>query len=228
MIDLIVKNININTIQNILTNNQFYEESLDKNMLKDIILYPDSTAVYIYLKYFKGFTNSKITSTDLQNDILHELNNRSKSIFLFGDKDSVLLKIVKAINIIYPNITVNGVHNGYIYDNKDVIIKINKSNSDVLLVGLGAGRQEKWILENRHSINTKVVMNVGGWFRYLSGEKTRAPLFIRKINLEWLFKLIVEFPRVWRRYFWGIPKFYYRVLTKKIILDYKCNENSIL
>ncbi|KAF0140545.1 MAG: WecB/TagA/CpsF family glycosyl transferase [Stygiobacter sp.] len=237
MIDLIVKNINVTTIQSILTSNQhyakpiqyldfnvanyFYEKSMDKYMLKDLILYPDSTAVYIYLKLFKGLTNSKIKSTDLQNDMLHELNIKAKSIFLFGGIDSVLQKTVKEINVMYPSITVNGVHNGYNYDNKDMVIKINESNSDVLFVGLGAGRQEKWILENRHSLNTKVVISVGGWFEYLSKSKKRAPFFLRNLNLEWLFKLIIEFPRVWKRYLIGIPKFYYRVLTKKINLYYE-------
>ena len=62
-------------------------------------------------------------------------------------------------------------------------------------------------------------MSVGGWFQYLAGNKKRAPLIFRKIHLEWLHKLFYEFPRVWKRYLIGIPQFYFRVFTKKIIIN---------
>jgi N-acetylglucosaminyldiphosphoundecaprenol N-acetyl-beta-D-mannosaminyltransferase len=92
---------------------------------------------------------------------------------------------------------------------------------DILFVGLGVGRQENWIIENFTKLNVPLIMSVGGWFRYLAGTRKRAPKFLRLLHLEWLYKLLTEFNRVWKRYLIGVPLFFYRVLTKKILIELK-------
>ncbi|PIQ09108.1 MAG: hypothetical protein COW71_08250 [Ignavibacteriales bacterium CG18_big_fil_WC_8_21_14_2_50_31_20] len=199
--------------------NHLYEGTYDENKLNNLVLYPDSSAVHIYMNYFLKNKIKKTISTDLQNSLLNEINENGNSIFLLGDSNFILKKTIKNINNKYTNINIKGFSNGYNFITNEVITKINELNIDVLFVGLGVGQQEKWLLENYKKLNVKIVMNVGGWFQYLSENKKRAPLFIRKIHLEWLHKLIIEFPRVWKRYIVGIPKFYIRVITKKIELN---------
>ncbi|PID57655.1 MAG: hypothetical protein CR986_08715 [Ignavibacteriae bacterium] len=199
--------------------NYLYENKIE--IPKGIQLYPDSTAVYFYLKYFLKNNCHKIVSTDLQYKMLEHLNKNSNSLFLFGDSDEILEKTKSNIAKNYPNVNIVGMKNGYQFDHQKIIKDINNFEPDILLVGLGVGRQEKWILDNYKEINCNLILAVGGWFQYLSGGKKRAPLFLRSLHLEWLYKLCHEFFRVWERYFIGIPKFFYRVFTKKIIIELK-------
>ena len=198
--------------------NYFYECNLGNNELGEFFLYPDSTAVFFCLKYFLKKNLRKIISTDLQYDLLYKLNRNGARIYLFGDSDSILKKTIENIKAKHSRIRIIGSQNGYNFQTNEVISKINKNRIDILVVGLGAGQQEKWVLENYNKLNVKVILSVGGWFQYLAKNKKRAPKFLRRMNLEWLHKLVVEFPRVWKRYLIGIPKFYYRVITKKIVI----------
>lgn len=206
--------------------NYFYSKYYNNSKLKSLLMYPDSTAIYFYIKYFLKMDFKKIISTDLQTNLLAELNKNQLSVYLFGDKESILQKITASIKIKYPQIRINGLYNGYDFNSERVVSEVNKNKTDILFVGLGVGRQEKWILENYTKLNVKVVMSVGGWFQYLSESKKRAPQLLRKLHLEWLHKFFVEFPRIWKRYLIGIPKFYYRVITKKIIIYLDTSKNT--
>ncbi len=199
--------------------NTVYENEMIFSM-DNSILYYDSTAVYICLKYIYGKKIRRSVSTDFFLELLYVLNLKKSSIFLFGDTDACLSSSAFFVEKTYKNILLQGMYNGYNYNSEEVCKMINEKNVEVLFVGLGSERQEKWIIENYRKLNVKVVISVGGWFQYLSGNKKRAPLIIRQLYLEWLYKLIMEFPRIWKRYLWGIPKFFYRVLTKKIVLQY--------
>jgi N-acetylglucosaminyldiphosphoundecaprenol N-acetyl-beta-D-mannosaminyltransferase len=175
------------------------------------ILYPDSSAVCLLTKYLKKVNIKCYISTDFQDKLFNYCLINNKRIFLFGDSEDVLYKIKDKHKAIC------GVYSGYNYSD-EVIEIINRANPDILFVGLGAGRQEKWLVNNYKYINCNLIVAVGGWFQYLAGNKKRAPLFIRRLRLEWLHKNIVEWKRVSKRYLKGIPLFYYRALTNKISL----------
>jgi len=81
--------------------------------------------------------------------------------------------------------------------------------------------EQKWIIENFKNLNVQLILSVGGWFQYLAGNKKRAPKVLRNLHLEWVHKLIIEYDRVWKRYLLGAPKFFYRVITRKIVLELK-------
>ena len=184
-----------------------------------ITLYPDSTAVYLLCRFYYGNKFKKIISTELQNEILKEAADRRLNVFFFGDSDEIISKIKKSLSSTEgKNICLAGSNNGYNFDSEEVIQKINESGVNILFLGLGASRQEEWILENYERINADIIIAVGGWFQYLAGAKKRAPKFIRSLHMEWIYKLVSEFPRVWKRYFLGVPAFFYRIVTKKIIL----------
>ncbi|MBK8945847.1 MAG: WecB/TagA/CpsF family glycosyltransferase [Ignavibacteriae bacterium] len=199
--------------------NYFYEKNIDMNYLNNLFLYPDSAALYFYIKLFVNRKFKKIISTDFQENILKEINKKNVNVYLFGDKESILYNAIKSIKKKYFNINIVGFCNGYNFSSSELINEINDLNVDLLFVGLGVGRQEKWILENYKELKVKIVISVGGWFQYLAENKKRAPRLIRKLNLEWLHKLIFEFPRVWKRYLIGVPLFYFRIITKKIVIN---------
>jgi len=196
--------------------NYLYESQM--NLPDAVNLYPDSTCVFFILNFFQGLKLRKIVSTDLLEKILDDAVRGKKKIYFFGGKPGTIELLSILLQDRYPDICIAGISEGYRFNSKDVIDTVNKSEADILFVGLGAGRQEKWILEHCNKINAKIIMSVGGWFSFLSGEKKRAPKFMQKIHFEWFYRLTTEFPTVWKRYIFGVPKFIYRVLSGKIIL----------
>ncbi len=81
----------------------------------------------------------------------------------------------------------------------DTVAKINACNPDILFVAFGMGKQEKWIHENLSKMpSVKIAMGVGGSFDYISGKAKRAPLFLRKVGLEWMYRLFKQSSRIWR------------------------------
>lgn len=112
-------------------------------------------------------------------------------------------------------------HHGYFEmhgpENKAVIDKINDSGAAVLLVGMGMPRQEAWIHANRqHLSHVKVIISVGALFNFVSGHMPRGPKWMTDNGLEWLFRLICEPGRLWRRYLLGNPKFILHVVAQKL------------
>jgi len=93
-----------------------------------------------------------------------------------------------------------------------------------LLVGLGAGRQENWLINNYTYLPSIIILSVGGYFQFLSKVKKRAPLYFRRINLEWLYRVITEFNSVWKKYSIFVIKFIYRILTNKINFTFSTDD----
>ena len=156
---------------------------------KDIVLYPDSTAVYLVIKYLYRKNIKKMVSTDIQYQMLDVANQNSLKIFFFGDYEDVLNKLRVNLKRKYENIIIVGTQNGYNFDESQVLDRINSLKPDILFVGLGVGGQEEWICKNYQKINAKLAISVGGWFQYLAHKKKRSPKLIRVIHFEWLHKL---------------------------------------
>jgi exopolysaccharide biosynthesis WecB/TagA/CpsF family protein len=193
----------------------------------NIILYPDSTFIHLILRFFLKIKIKKIVSTDIQDQILEICNQEKLKLFLFGDKEEVLKKVIENFKIEYPHIHIAGFANGYKYNNKDILKAINRSKPDLVLVALGAGRQERWIIENIDYIYPSIIiLSVGGYFRFKSGVKKRAPDIWRKLNTEWLYRLLTEFRTVGKRYSFGGIKFLFNIITRKINLIYIENDSA--
>ena len=93
---------------------------------------------------------------------------------------------------------------------------INASGADILWVGLGLPKQEQWIYEHRNSLNVPVAIGGGAAFRFLSGRSKRAPAWIGENGFEWLWRLILEPRRVWRRILIDAPYFFYCLVMRGI------------
>ena len=132
-------------------------------------------------------------------------------LFLFGDTDSTL-ELVKYSN---KNLRIVGVYNGFVYSNNDLIEQINSKSPDILIVGLGCPKQERWISENKTKVNVKILLAVGDGIKVFAGTKIRGHLLFRKLGLEWFVRLINHPLLYWMRYIIGIPLFIFRVLKYK-------------
>jgi N-acetylglucosaminyldiphosphoundecaprenol N-acetyl-beta-D-mannosaminyltransferase len=101
-------------------------------------------------------------------------------------------------------------------ENTMVLEEINHSEPDVVWVGMGTNIQERWMAENRDLMNAPVLVGVGAAFDFHSNKIPQAPAAMQRVGLEWLFRLIQEPRRLWRRYLVGNPLFLAKVVSQKV------------
>ncbi len=120
--------------------------------------------------------------------------NKKYRIYVLGGKQEVLDRFN------FPDVII-GKQNGYFKDSDEqkIIMDIQDKKPQVLLVGLGAGKQERWIAKYKKILKVPIIVGIGGAVDVLSGSKPRAPAIIRKLKLEWLFRLYKEPKRIFRQ-----------------------------
>ncbi len=175
----------------------------------------------------------KISGSDFMIDICKMAEEKRKTVYLLGSgDDDVIKKSVDNLEKRFPELKVVGHNKGlkisystldsqmiqYNRDENDKLVdEIIMSGPDILFVGMGHGKQEKWIRENLKDMpSVRIAMGVGGAFDFLSGKVKRAPMVMRKLGLEWFWRLIMEpwrIRRIWRA-------------TGKFIYLYASNRNS--
>jgi exopolysaccharide biosynthesis WecB/TagA/CpsF family protein len=139
-------------------------------------------------------------------------------IFLLGSRSGICQVAAKKLESLAPGIVISGYYHGYFPDEQttEIVNQINETRADILLVAMGNPKQELWIASNLHRLNVPVCIGVGALFDYLSGRVTRAPRWMLKTKMEWVFRLLVEPKRLWKRYLTGNPKFVIRVYQEYI------------
>ena len=153
------------------------------------------------LKLF-GYKHNRITGTDLVAEIF---SDSEFSVYILGGNEGNIKQIKKK----YSNLNIKGYFDGKVLvdDNHDLAHQINALEPDILLVALGAPKQEKWIAQNLQYLqNVKIAIGIGGAIDYLSGSVSRAPVFIRTMGLEWLYRLIKQ-PERYKRIFKAVVVF---------------------
>ncbi|MCX7834433.1 MAG: WecB/TagA/CpsF family glycosyltransferase [Ignavibacteria bacterium] len=198
-------------------------KNLDKILEEFDYIYPDGYGIYLASKILYGKDGIKeyITGTDLYFKLFSELNIRNKKIFIYGGDILSENLMRKKLKEVYPNIILTGYYNRNQKCNDELIEEMNNSLSDILFVGLGTPNQEEFIIRNRDRIDIPVMICVGSGIDFLSGYLKRAPLFMRKLRLEWLFRIFIEPKRLFFRYFFGIPLFIFKIIIQKFKLFLK-------
>lgn len=160
---------------------------------------------------------SNISGTDLIPRLLCHADLRGIKVFLLGHQPNKMHRVANYFTQEFPSLVLVGCQHGFFLpdDNQMVIDQINKSGADLLLIGMGSPRQEKWLLCNSGQLQPKLQITVGGLFQYWDGTLTRAPWVARKLGLEWLCILYQQHHK-WRRYLIGSPLFLLRVINRKL------------
>ncbi len=144
----------------------------------------------------------RVNGTDLMYRLLERANERGYRIFFFGAKEEVLQRVVDKVRTEYPGVKIAGYHHGY-YSNEEessIVRKIRSSQADILFIAFGTPKKELWVKRYLSAMGVPVVHGVGGSFDVLAGVIPRAPLWRQRNGLEWLFRLLREPRRMWRRY----------------------------
>ena len=143
------------------------------------------------------------------------------SIYLLGGGPGMAAQSSENLMRAFPGIKIVGTRHGYFSigeQSQDVIHAINQSGASILLVGMGQPQQEEWIIANQRQLNTSVIVGVGGYFDKVSQMANAYPKWVYKYRLFWLYRLVKEPKRLWKRYTIGIMVFGLRVLRVKLAL----------
>ena len=134
-----------------------------------------------------------------------------------GAKQEVLEQTVKVIQRKYEGIHIAGYHNGYFQTDEwgDIAQEVENSSADIVFVGISSPLKEYLVEYLLQKCGKGVFMGVGGSFDVISGKIPRAPLWMQKMGLEWLFRVKQEPKRLWKRYLVGNIKFIYYVYREK-------------
>lgn len=146
--------------------------------------------------------NGRVTGIDLMNRVLGLCERRGLKPYLLGAKQHVLEAAAYRIRLKYPNLSVAGTRDGYFNKSNEaqIVDAINDSNADCVFVGLPTPMKEGFISRNRTRLNAHFVMGVGGSIDVLAGHVRRAPDWMQDYGLEWLFRILQEPRRMWKRY----------------------------
>lgn len=189
------------------------------NKIKMIV--PDGQPIVWALNSFYNLgLKFKIPGPTLTLEVLKLANEEHLNVFLFGSTQDTLQKFQSHISREYPNINVVGVHEDRFRDATEEedtadVLRINDSKAHIVLVGRGCPRQEHWVSDHVGKVNA-AMLAVGAAFDYHAGKLTRAPHWIQKAGLEWLFRLVQEPGRLWRRYLFTNLQFVKLCIQTKI------------
>jgi N-acetylglucosaminyldiphosphoundecaprenol N-acetyl-beta-D-mannosaminyltransferase len=153
----------------------------------------------------------RVAGVDLSLALAEQAARNGWRLFLLGASQGVARTAAQELERKYPGLQVVGTQDGYFSPEreKNLVEEIRSKSPDILLVGLGMGRQERWIAKYMHQIQVPVCMGVGGTIDVIAGKKKRAPAFIRKLGLEWLYRFLREPTRLPRMV--ALPKFVWLV-----------------
>lgn len=189
---------NAETLKYPLRNKELSEKFKSNNN----IIIADGISVSAPLK-FKQKRVTRIPGIEIMQSILERYDETGgKTIYLLGAKEDVLNKLVSKIGSDFKNIEVVGYHHGYIDIENcgNIIENIKKLNPDTIFVAMGTPIQESFIFKYMDELPCRVFMGVGGSFDVLSGCTKRAPMFFRKVGLEWAYRIISD-PKKIKRVF---------------------------
>ena len=152
-------------------------------------------------------------------DLCELCERQGYSMFFLGSTEETVDLAITEIRRRHPALQIAGHHHGYFAkhgaENEQVLEMIRASGPDLLFVGFGMPAQEHWIAENAGRIAARVVLPCGSMIDYVAGKKRAAPAWMANHGMEWLFRLLQEPARLWRRYLVGNMVFFWRVLRQR-------------
>lgn len=192
-------------------------DDLVPNLKMADCLFADGSGIRIAAKACHMRLRDNLNGTDMLPALCKEACKQGKSIYLLGSKPGVAKSASEKLMQQYPGLRIVGCQHGYFSakENVQVIADINQVKPDVVLLGQGTPLQERWIIEHRDTIQCRAILGVGGLFDYFSGNIPRAPLWMRELGMEWIWRLMQEPVTKFKRYVFGNPEFLYRTFILK-------------
>lgn len=199
---------------NIACSDEVFAEALN-----DFLVLPDGIGVDLAARILYGAPfPDNLNGTDFVPALLRA-SKRPLTVGLLGATRENADLAAEKLGALVPQHRFVVIHDGFFsaYEEPRIVADIAELRPDILLVAMGVPRQELWIARNIGPQHCTMPIAVGALLDFLSGVVPRAPLWMRRLRLEWLFRLAVEPSRLWRRYVLGNPLFLARVMRQKLV-----------
>lgn len=222
LVDIHQPKVLINTLNAHSYNTLQKDKIFGKALLDSDVLLPDGISVVWATRLLTGKKIHKIAGADLFNFEMKRVNDIGGACFFLGSSEETLQKIVKHANNEYPKVKVHTFSPPFKNefsesDNKAMIEAVNAVIPDVLFIGMTAPKQEKWAYQQFQKLEAGHICCVGAVFDFYAGTVKRAPKWLIRIGMEWLYRLIKEPRRMWIRYLLGNLEFISLILFEKLI-----------
>lgn len=206
---------------NIHTMNVAYRDKTYMDTLNNAdLVYCDGEGVRLGARILGKYLPQRMTGADWIWNLCKMCEEKGYSLYFLGGESDVAEKAAEKLQEKFPGLKIAGTYHGYFQkygkENHDVVGLINKTKPDILLVGFGSPLQEKWIHNNFEKLTPQVIWAVGAVMDFVSGKVRRGPRWMLDNGMEWLFRLIVEPRRMWKRYIIGNLVFFKRIMKEKL------------
>ena len=172
---------------------------------------PDGAPLSSYSRR-KGYKQAqRVTGPDLMLELFAISKEKGYRHYFYGATEETLQSMKEVLERDYPGIQIAGMYAPPFraltpQEDAQIVAKINESRPDFIWIGLGAPKQEEWMYQHMGQLQG-VLIGVGAGFDYLAGYIKRAPRWMQRMSLEWLYRLLQDPKRLWRRYFTSNVKF---------------------
>jgi exopolysaccharide biosynthesis WecB/TagA/CpsF family protein len=177
----------------------------------------------------------RVTGADLVPALAERAAKEGLRIYLLGGREEIARRAADMLEEANPGLEIAGVESPMVHtegqalvnfekDDERIIADINRSGADILLLGLGNPKQEQWFRRHRDKLKVPVSIGVGGTFEFIVGTVQRAPGWVQRANLEWLYRITQDPARLWKRYAEGLLKLALLVVP---LLWLRCKELAL-
>ena len=188
-----------------------HDEELRDILNAAALVVPDGAGTVWAARHLGHAMPERVAGYDLAQELLRRAPAEGRRIYFFGAAPGVAEKAKEKAEQLYPGIEIVGVRNGFFSpaDNAAIITEIKAAHPDLLLVALGVPKQEKWIAAHLAALDVPAAIGVGGTLDVMAGVMKRAPYWMQRAKLEWLFRGLMQPKRAGRLL--ALPKFVLKV-----------------
>ena len=178
------------------------------------LVLPDGAGVVLGAKILKTPLKQKVAGIEFAQNLLPILEETGKRLFLLGSKPGVAELAAEKMLQKHPKLCVCGTMDGYFKDDGEAVARINEARADVVFVCLGAPKQEYFMQKHASELNVRLMIGLGGTLDVIAGTVKRAPRWMIRLQLEWLYRLIKQPSRLGRMM--RLPKFVFAAIKKRM------------
>lgn len=178
----------------------------------DLIL-PDGSGVVLGAKLLGTPLKQKVAGVEFADHLAGWLAEHGKTLYLLGSKPGVGEQAAEKLRARYPKLQIVGIADGYFQSEDDAVAAVNAAHPDVLFVCLGAPKQEQFMRRHQGELQVRLMAGLGGTLDSIAGTVKRAPRWMIRLNLEWLYRLLKQPSRLGRMM--RLPKYVIAVLRAR-------------
>jgi len=190
---------------------------LDNSVRSSDIINIDGMGILFGARFLGNSIPERVAGVDLFHALLKMSAAKNHSVFLLGGTAEIVEETKARVEAMYPSLKVVGAEHGYFWDDEEKVVnEISASGARLLFVAITSPKKENFINKWQDRLGVDFVMGVGGTFDVVAGKVKRAPLWMQNSGLEWLYRLLQEPRRMWKRYVSTNSRFALLLLRAKL------------